>query len=221
MAGQTHHTDLNEALPLNSAVNGLLPLQRLELAHKLTTVVLQYYHTPWLPENWRLKDLSFFDDENSSAEDALVQKLQTLHLSTQFPNKENCRPAVESNCGFKASNSTAVSINPTIRYTYGIKNMTLARLGVALLEIGHKKDIGSFNLGQPHEVLNARVLADGIHTELGGRYQKMARKCIDCNFVSEDLEDIELQSAVYSEVLCELEDMMKSYQAFWGKDNFR
>lgn len=96
--------------------------------------------------------------------------------------------------------------------------MTLAKLGLALLEIGHKKEIASFQLGQQqHDVIGARILADSAHTELGPRYQRIARKCLDCNFSAEDdLRNEGLRNAVYTNVVCELEQMTEDYKRFLG-----
>lgn len=220
-AGQNLQTNGKEALPLNSKIAVLPQLERLVLAHKLASTILQYYLTPWLSEDWRLRDISFFGNGNEPSPDDLVQDLQTLHLTTQFPQK-NPDPSdpqpVQSTDAPQPLDSIATK--PTYRYNYGIRNMTLAKLGLALLEIGHKKDISSFKqLGpQQHEVISARILADGSYTDLGPRYHRIVRKCIDCNFSAEDDLDAEgLRNAVYTNVVCELEQMIDLYKKFTGE----
>ncbi|KAB2571826.1 hypothetical protein DBV05_g9485 [Lasiodiplodia theobromae] len=191
-------------------------LERLVLAHKLASTILQYYLTPWLSEDWRLRDISFFGNVNEPSPDDLVQDLQTLHLTTQFPQKNpdpsDPQPVQSTN---SAQHLDSIVTKPTYRYNYGIRNMTLAKLGLALLEIGHKKDISSFKqLGpQQHDVISARILADGSYTDLGPRYHRIARKCIDCNFSAEDDLDAEgLRNAVYTNVVCELEQMIGAHR---------
>lgn len=84
-----HHqpTSGKEALPLNTTLSLFRPPQRLILAHKLASAVLQYHSTPWLAEDWNLKDLAFLGNESEPGADDLAKDLETLHLSTQFPKK--------------------------------------------------------------------------------------------------------------------------------------
>ncbi|KAF4539624.1 Lon protease like peroxisomal [Lasiodiplodia theobromae] len=202
---------------ISSPKIAVLPqLERLVLAHKLASTILQYYLTPWLSEDWKLRDISFFGNVNEPSPDDLVQDLQTLHLTTQFPQKNpdpsDPQPVQSTN---SAQHLDSIVTKPTYRYNYGIRNMTLAKLGLALLEIGHKKDISSFKqLGpQQHDVISARILADGSYTDLGPRYHRIARKCIDCNFSAEDDLDAEgLRNAVYTNVVCELEQMIGAHR---------
>ncbi|KAL1622649.1 hypothetical protein SLS56_008631 [Neofusicoccum ribis] len=216
-AGQTLQTNGKEALPLNSKIAVLPPLERLMLASKLASTVLQYYLTPWLSEDWRLRDISFFGNADELSPDDLAQDMQTLHLSTQFPQRN---PDPSGNHPVQSTNTVqgvdSIATKPTYRYTYGIRNMTLAKLGLALLEIGHKQDISSFKLGpQQHDVISARILADGSYTDLGPRYHRIVRKCIECNFSAEDDLDAEdLRNAVYTNVVCELEQMIGAHKKF-------
>ncbi|GME46107.1 Lon protease like peroxisomal [Neofusicoccum parvum] len=195
----------------------LPPLERLMLASKLASTVLQYYLTPWLSEDWRLRDISFFGNADELSPDDLAQDMQTLHLSTQFPQRN---PDLSGSHPVQSTNALqgvdSIATKPMYRYTYGIRNMTLAKLGLALLEIGHKKDISSFKLGpQQHDVISARILADGSYTDLGPRYHRIVRKCIECNFSAEDDLDAEdLRNAVYTNVVCELEQMIGAHKKF-------
>ncbi|GME42518.1 Lon protease like peroxisomal [Neofusicoccum parvum] len=195
----------------------LPPLERLMLASKLASTVLQYYLTPWLSEDWRLRDISFFGNADELSPDDLAQDMQTLHLSTQFPQRN---PDPSGNHPVQSTNAVqgvdSIATKPTYRYTYGIRNMTLAKLGLALLEIGHKQEISSFKLGpQQHDVISARILADGSYTDLGPRYHRIVRKCIECNFSAEDDLDAEdLRNAVYTNVVCELEQMIGAHKKF-------
>ena len=58
--------------------------------------------------------------------------------------------------------------------------------------------------------MTARRLA-AYQTPLGPKYQKIARKCLQCTFRSgTDLTKEELQSEVYDDVVCQLERMIES-----------
>lgn len=215
---QSRRSNSKEVQPLKEALKALTQLQRLLLAQRLAKAVLHYYSTPWLPEDWGLQDLSFFGERTAYGEEALVRDLQTLHLSTHFP--QNPDPTPQPEYGPKGARSIA-SQGQSIEanyHIYGIKNMTLARLGLALLEIGHQRDIGSFELDQPHDIINARILVERSHTELGGRYHRIARQCLDCDFSSGgDLDKESLRNAVYSQVVCELEELINAHKRFNAK----
>ncbi|KAF2136284.1 uncharacterized protein K452DRAFT_280214 [Aplosporella prunicola CBS 121167] len=217
-AGKSQH---KEMLPLNTTLSALSPLQRLTLAHKLASTVLQYHSTPWLSDHWKLQDLTFFGDKTGHTPESLAEDLQTLHLTSQFSTKSDTaigNRIEEPGSVDSAETTRNIAIEKTYRYTYNIKNMTLAKLGLALLEIGHKKDIEKFDLGQQqHDVISARILADSPHTDFGPRYQRIVRKCLDCNFATgDDLADKSLRDAVYSHVVCELEEMIEAHKN-WQK----
>lgn len=216
--GNAQLTADKELVQLNTKIDILPQLQRLVLAHKLALAVLQYHRTPWLLEDWRLQDFSFFANRNARSADELARDLQTLHLSTQFSMS---KPETATLSGPQSSRSTPATqtkdcsalAQTKIRF---IRNVTLAKLGLALLEIGHKRNIGSFNIEpEQHDVINARILAESSYTDLGPRYQRIARRCIDCNLPADDSLDAEdLQNAVYTNVVCELESMISLHRRF-------
>ena len=94
---------------------------------------------------------------------------------------------------------------------FGINNITLFFLGVALLEVAHWKPLESLSNPQdPNAILTARRLASKP-SPLGKRYQEVVRKCLQCNFgFGTDLSKKELQTAVYGDVVCPLEEMLKA-----------
>lgn len=210
--GKDSHTIRNKLAKLQT-------LHQLTLAHKLATTVLQYHSTAWLAQNWGLEDVSYFTEDTSNTTDhiqdpehQITHTLQTLHLSTQFPSE----PCLER----ESSRGDPEELS----YMYGIRNLTLARLGVALLEVGTKKELGSVTLDSslsiPHQIISARKMLRDVPPSLamlGKRYIKMARKCIDCDFsCGDDLADEALQSAVYTEVICALESMITDWKRFIG-----
>jgi len=172
---------------------------QLRLAHKAALAILQYNNTPWLSERWGLHELSYFGNYSAFNETSL----DTLHLSSRITTPG--QPTVIAMDGIE----TTAGLSDDIRY--GINNLPLFFLGVALLEIAHWKPIekNMTDKDDKNQVYAARRLASG-RAPLGPAYQQIARKCLQCNFgVGTDLSKKTLQAAVYNDVVCELEDMIK------------
>jgi len=154
--------------------------------------VLQYHSTPWMNEQWRLDDLRYFGTKQDVVENAL----QSLHLSAYFPGGED---AITPDNNIQ---TTIPNLNEQTR-TYGITNLTLFSLGIALLELNHWKSIYTGN-----DILAARELVDR-GSPLGPKYRDLVKKCLQCNFgFGTDLSKPELQNAVYNDVVCQLEEMI-------------
>ncbi|KAH7116725.1 hypothetical protein B0J11DRAFT_442323 [Dendryphion nanum] len=211
---QTKHLVPNKGIPsseqsaifsifdlMDQDVNDTLTVvDQLKLAHKTALATLQYSDTPWLQQRWRLKDLGYFGTRDVFDEAAL----QTLHLSSQISIGKNItEPSMEGV-------ENAVALFSEEDY-FGINNTTLFFLGVALLELGHWKPLESMKTqADPNEILTARRLASKT-TSLGSRYQDIVRKCLRCDFgFGNDLNKKELQAAVYSDVVGQLEEMIKT-----------
>jgi hypothetical protein len=178
----------------------LTMVDQLKLAHKTALAILQFNATPWLVQRWRLKDLSYFGNRNTFDEEAL----KTLHLSSQISSV------------VKLETVTMEGVEEVVgafseEDYFGINNTTLFFLGVALLELAHWKSLESLSTQQdPNPILTARRLASRP-TPLGPRYQEIARKCLQCNFgFGTDLNKKELQTAVYGDVVCQLERMIET-----------
>ncbi|PSN61667.1 hypothetical protein BS50DRAFT_578201 [Corynespora cassiicola Philippines] len=190
-------------------------LHQLTLAHKLATAVLQYHSTSWLSQDWDLDNISCFESAKITAgsphtsEEDITKALKTLHLSTKFPPETSV---------------TQASGDPEqMRYMYGIRNLSLANLGVALLEIGTRQKLTTSDPDssvQAHHIISARkklLNEPNALSLLGNRYAKIVRRCIDCDFsCGEDLTDEALQSAIYSDVVCALDDMITDWKKFTG-----
>jgi hypothetical protein len=208
VAQTKQHRTPRKALPVNGLLQAFQTLQLLTLAHTLAMTVLQYHSTSWLPRNWGLQDVCYFSEPGQSPEDDISKTLQSLHLSTQFPTQT---PTSPSQLAEDVSN---------LNYLYGIRNLTLAKLGVALVEIGQQKEIGSLGSNSAsHEVIISarKILLEGPSSlaMLGPRYFKIAQKCIQCDFsCGDNLEGDNLRSAVYTEVVCGLESMIKDWKHF-------
>lgn len=178
---------------------------QLRLAHKTSRAILQYNDTPWLSNRWRLRDMRYFGPNDALDEYAL----KTLHVSSQLSSPTD-KPTVAYQMEDVQGDQFVVS--DEIRY--GINNVPLFFLGVALLEIAHWKPIEDQMTSKDHndEVWAARRIASQP-TQLGPVYQKIARKCLQCNFGAEpDLKRRTLQTAVYNDVICELESMIATLE---------
>ncbi|KAK5000273.1 hypothetical protein LTR66_000844 [Elasticomyces elasticus] len=131
--------------------------------------------------------------------------------------------------GIQISSEPSVLHGPTIhleedasaRFTeedisciYGVSNLAVCNLGLSLLEIGYRKPVRELRaLRDPHEIISGRKLLNGLHTSLGPRYQEVVRKYLQCDFgAGSDLSKETLQNAVYSEVVCPLEDMIEGFK---------
>lgn len=185
----------------------LSPVLRLKLALRIATAVLQFHSTPWLNQEWRLKHLSFF----GTFDDLSDKTLQTLHLSAQFPENASGRSVAPME-GIEppACFLPALQLQKT-KLQYGINNSTLFCLGIALLELGYIKPLEALCEEQAQDpIFTARRLAESDHP-LGLRYQRIVQRCLQCNFgFGTNLSKKELQSAVYGDVVCHLEEMIQS-----------
>lgn len=175
---------------------------QLKLAHKTATALLQFNDTPWLADRWRLRHLSYFGFRGSFDDEAL----KTVHLSSQISAPATTTALNNKMDGIESGEN---SVSDQIRY--GINNTALFFLGVALLEIAHWKPLEQTMRPRDlnNEVFAARRLAAG-RAPLGPQYQKIAEKCLQCNFgFGTKLSNKGLQTAVYNDVVCELESMIE------------
>jgi hypothetical protein len=196
------------AMPIKNLVQRFRILQQITLAHRLAEAVLQYHSTSWLPQAWTLQDVAYFTDASQADTGDISDALNSLHLSNRFPDHDSL-------------NTEPKQTPLDLKHTFGIRNLTLAKLGVALLEICAQIDITGPQLdGTPYEIIEARKLLDEQHpsiTSLGPNYLDIVRKCIHCDFSCNDNLDGEaLQSAVYTEVVCALQDMKTRWEKFFG-----
>jgi hypothetical protein len=186
------------AKPIKSLVKSFKPLQQITFAHKLAEAVLQYHSTSWLRQAWTLQDVGYFTDTSQPDASDISDALNSLHLSNRFPDDDSIH--IDSKQKLL-----------DMKHKLGVRNLTLAKLGVALLEICAKDDIMGTQLdGTYGEIIKARRLLDEKHhsiQDFGPRYLEVVRKCLYCDFSCDDnLHGEALQSAVYTEVVCALQD---------------
>lgn len=96
------------------------------------------------------------------------------------------------------------------QYEYGIRNLTLYSLGVALLQIKQWRLLDSGDIAQ------IRRKADKARSssKLGSRYQMIMEQCLNCDFGlgENDLSKPKLQDAIYTNVVCELKGLLNMLQ---------
>ncbi|KAK2028256.1 hypothetical protein LX32DRAFT_673628 [Colletotrichum zoysiae] len=159
-------------------------VDRLKLAHSL---VLAF---------WKLQDLAFF---RTDQEEDLSQALRSIHVGVEFAQMNSME-------GVQSFSDCPAPYQPTEdeRLLYGISNLSLHSLGVALLQIERWIRV------EPREVLVVRKMASRT-SSLGPRYQEITKKCLRCDFGhGSDLAKPRLQEAVYGSVVVELEKMISS-----------
>lgn len=174
-------------------------LNQLEAAHKLAVAVLQLCCTPWLPARWSLDELSCFGSPNAD----MTACLRTMHVSLDMTSN----PAKNS-IPQPSATKVAKDTQRELECLHGIHNMALFSLGVALVEIAHRKPLQSMRSEGEHDIAAARRLA-GRPTYLGPKYTTLVQRCIRGDFgVGNSIETDELQSAVHNKVVCQLEELM-------------
>ena len=171
---------------------------RLRLAKILATTVLQYHSTPWLKDSWRSEDVYFFDNKSIAAQETIG--LTSPHLNVRV--KE-----------MSGQQSCASMFPPH----YLPRNPLLFSLGILFLEIAYTSTLN--HLQRPVDLENgredryteffaARRLSKAAKTDMGGKYDRIVEKLIECDFgCGTDLNDAKLQSAFHTEVICPLEDL--------------
>ncbi|KAK4964283.1 hypothetical protein LTR66_012372 [Elasticomyces elasticus] len=181
---------------------------------------LTYYSAS---DAWRLRDLSLL---GPIVDNETQKRFANLQFSVDLTSVSAGSMPMD---GIQTSSEPSVLHGPTIpleedasaRFTkedvsciYGVSNLALCNLGLSLLEIGYRKPVRELRaLRDPHERISGRKLLNGLHTSLGPRYQEVVRKCLQCDFgAGSDLSKETLQNAVYSEVVCPLEDMIEGFK---------
>lgn len=174
--------------------------QQLHLAHRLAVATLQFNATPWLCDSWRTEDVFVL---GSNQPNMSKSALQTLHFQASCPTNIGERATAP-----EPDSPTSPTESP-LELLYGIRNAPLFSLGVALLEVSQQRPVHFRGVNPENEVIAVRRLARGS-MRLGPRYKEIVRRCLECDFgYGNDLEKSELQSAVYGQVVWQLEEMMK------------
>jgi len=200
---------------MNQAQSSRLQLlHQYQLALRISKSVLQFFNTPWLPRVWSSENLSIVGSGISD------QSLKTLNLSAQFDT--NLSQTINSS-GHGQDSSTPSAHVATLgantsslvdvccrKLGPGVYNETLFCLGIVLLEIAHCESFERMRQGDPDEFYAAHRIVRGP-PPLGPKYRKIVERCLRCDFGagSEDLENDELQRAVWSKVVYPLEALVR------------
>jgi hypothetical protein len=171
--------------------NRLTIVGQLRLALQLASAVLKFSSTPWLNDLWTVRDVAFFKQGTD-----LVSSLRTLHFSTEWAYSG------QSQGSLMDVESASPNLIEEAQYKYGVRNVMLYSLGVALLAVGRWENV------DPGDVEGVRRLASQP-CFLGPKYRELTERVIDCDFgQGKDLRKPKLQEAVYESVILELEGMI-------------
>ena len=176
--------------------------QQVALARRLALSMLELYKSPWLPSQWRMKDISSFSKPSAEHNEFA----QRLHVTSTIQGpKLRCTAA--SNSPWTLATPSHL---PDSMLLFGINNDTLFSLGVALLEIAHGKPLEHFCSSTDQSLLATAQRLSQRACPLGERYRELARQCLRCDFgCGTELELRGLQDAVNTDVFGQLEGMMK------------
>ncbi|KAK3347007.1 hypothetical protein B0T25DRAFT_553411 [Lasiosphaeria hispida] len=166
---------------------------QLRLALRLSQAVLQYHATQWWPESWDLSHLSYFDTGTE-----LSESLETLHIGTRLTSKTE---AVTLQAALADALSPPADDDGLL--LCGVRNVTLYCLGATLLQIGRWEC-----LPDPSDIVQIRKTA-ARPSRMGPKFDRLIASCLYCDFgFGADLNTRELQTAMYENVICELERMV-------------
>jgi hypothetical protein len=203
---------LSGAVSLAGVISGRQRLRSLpkpdkwRLAGALSMAVLQYHSTPWLRTDWKADDILFFGISDPQLPGSLESP--HLHLLGRSKGKQRSHATTEDVC---------------------VKNETLFRLGVILLELEFEASleaiIQDFEVdGMPqapdaplaHQLLVPKRYAG---EQMGAQYGQIVRMCLDCDFGlglgHYSLSDPRLQRGFYSKVVSQFEYYMSDYSRIW------
>ncbi|ETS76499.1 hypothetical protein PFICI_11886 [Pestalotiopsis fici W106-1] len=181
---------------------------QLRLAIQLVYAVLQSHSTPWLRELWTTSDLLFetTGPNHQNLDLDLFLRSRLLSHNDTDSTTTTLERRVHRDKGKSIPSDRTDGYG---RDNYDICNMTLFSLGIALLEIGHWAPMSQMRLnGDRDDIATAlRVAQENIG--LGKKYGRIVRKCMQCEFgYGHDLGKVELQSAIYSDIVCPLQELV-------------
>lgn len=212
-----HHLSCREVLEPSTCLRSLRHLlkitqlgdelyswgNRLYLALTLASSVLQLDETPWLPKNWRSKNIFIL---HTSQPTSRTQDPVQSYLSCEVLGD-----AAEANA---ASTSRAA--------TYITRSEVLLSLGIVLTELGLAKTLEDLQIPRDSEtnvdesvrrIIIARRLLGEVETKAGTPYRDVVQRCLDCSFnVREaNLENEEFHQEVFAHIVTPLSQDWRSY----------
>ncbi|KAF2468960.1 uncharacterized protein BDR25DRAFT_344152 [Lindgomyces ingoldianus] len=166
--------------------------EKCTLALTLASAVLQLHNTPWLAENWSMKDIHIMNNAQPSLLTDQPYICKNFASTTPLPQTQHKRSRV-------------------------VKNSVVFALGIALLEISYGKPLSAFETQDDlddHENRNplteyfvADRLAEKIHVRELRNYADATRRCVHCIFDSSvySLEDDDFRERFYQGVIVPLQ----------------
>ncbi|KAI1460400.1 hypothetical protein F4805DRAFT_478845 [Annulohypoxylon moriforme] len=155
------------------------------LASSIADAVLQFYSSPWLPEQWNSNYFHFFKTVELNEMEATFQT-RPLYVSLDF-GKASKGKGIAS--GDRKPLGEHIS-NTSQSFGMGIRNERLFCLGIVFLELGYTMPwsslrssiIESFPTHPDSNYLIAETLAGRLVSQMGLGYVRVVRKCIGCDF---------------------------------------
>ena len=195
---------------------------KLNLALRLVLAVLQYSPTPWLGPDWGLKDIFFLGSHMSGELDIL----DTLHVRAMIqdavtPPNTTCSTLGAPTCTPRGIEEAGL-LTPSKssrwdeeKLIYGVDEVALFNLGIALLEIGHWQPLESMR--RPEDINNvvaARRIAKYGQYALTRGYMEIIKKCLRCDFgAGTELSSNRLVAAIHQQVVCPLRKLIDYCEA--------
>lgn len=172
---------------------------RIAVALTLVKAVLKFHSTRCWPEGCLMSQVQFYTERDDDTD--LAACLHTLHLTADMST-----PDLEMDVGMAASKANANNrlSKEDIRHAkdaFGIENMLLYCVGVALLQIGIWDKVPW------KDVITVRRRMARL-SFLGEKYYRVTKKLVNCNFESaSSLANENLQAAIIDEVVFVLQTM--------------
>jgi hypothetical protein len=186
----------------SNVTRSLTQLDKLQIATKLSSNMLQLYSTPWLSDDWRSSEIFF------------------LYRSGATPTSIYKNPFVFSSLSLRKGKSNTAQ-KTTSRIT---PNQTLFALGVLLIELWYGQPLEELqsasdldHQGTPGIAwcTATRIAEEELESQAGKRYADAVRFCIRCKFGEHrtaDLQSESFQRAVFEGVVVPIEKTLEQFQ---------
>ncbi|KAK5657978.1 hypothetical protein OQA88_2531 [Cercophora sp. LCS_1] len=176
-------------------------VDQLNIALCLVRATLQFWSTPWWQTYWSLRDIGVVREKQVPV---LSDAFKSIHVNVELRDSAEAenRPQTQELRAIPKGLTKEDVERATL--TFGIRNLNMYCLGVALLQVGRWSTV------QIDDVEKIRRLA-AMPSHLGPKYREITERCLECDFgVGKKIQDIRLQAAIYESVARPLESMIQS-----------
>jgi hypothetical protein len=181
---------------------------RVSLAVTLAHSLLQLHSGPWLNDKWSKRDVFFFQLEDGSVHVEHPFVLAGFYSSKHKTNIETgSETSKEPSAGRHTSTAALLSLGIIIlELWYNQKLEDQPFRSQFMGATGEKNEYTDFNTAQKWQ--------ESALEEAGLDFHNATRRCIFCAFgtASQDLQDEELQNAVFEEVVAPLERLLAQFE---------